>query len=229
MDSFAGAAGRVAEDQFVGVGDDHPRRAVAAAGGMDNAADHLRLRQGGGDGAVGVDRAQRLAVREPPGHTVQHWQDDGARADHRRRGAGGGGQGGRLDGDDQEILLADILRLLRHPRVGERRDTSLDQLEPALQCLGGRAPSDQGHRLAGRRQPGRDPAADGAGADDADSHGQAMPLVVAVRPPVDARRRFGARFGAGRNRRSAPSKRTRKAARYESLSPLPPSAAQKGE
>jgi len=56
-----------------------------------------------------------------------------------------------------------------------------------------------------------------------------MPLVVAVRPPVDARRRFGARFGTGRNRRSASSKRTRTAAKTTSFSQLPPSAAQKGE
>jgi class 3 adenylate cyclase len=82
---------------------------------VDHASDHVLRRQRTGDRAAGIDalearprvRTGRI-VEEPPGNAVHRGQHDSVLPDERSDRAGGLRQRGALDGDDDEILRAEI-------------------------------------------------------------------------------------------------------------------------
>ena len=136
---------------------------------MDDAADNLLERNRGRDAAVGIDRRERLTVDEPPRHAVEHRHDDGFRTDQRLELGSERGQRGRLDRDDDDILLAQCPAIVGGVDVGDELLALLLEPQPLGPDQAERvAAGEHADPLAGDGEPGRDPPADRASTDNGD-------------------------------------------------------------
>ena len=86
---------------------------------MNDASDELVGWQGRGDPSARVDRLQRIAIEKPPRHAVEHRQDQSVGPDHRPGQPGDLRQGGRLDGDDQQLLRTEGVGIVRGAELGQ--------------------------------------------------------------------------------------------------------------
>ncbi len=164
---------------------------------MKDAAHHPRGIERLIERAAGIDRldahaleSAALLMKIPPGYSVLRGDEDGAgseqRYDLRRRRR----QGIRLQGQDHQILLAELcgavargdLHPARRARLGECQAARPDRRE--LRAAGHHA-----HRQAGARQLRRHVAADRAGAEDGDPHGvESVLRSLSLIPPSLANR-----------------------------------------
>ncbi|CAM5658579.1 hypothetical protein SAVIM40S_00024 [Streptomyces avidinii] len=148
-------------------GQDHRGRrhaedvAVRVEGG-----DHLRDTT---EDRVGPEaRDERVEV----GHAIEQRHDGGVRADGGFDVRQGRVQGGRLHGEQDQVVRS-VHRACRHQARCEVELLSLPRHAQAARFEGLRAgrPDQKGDVLARVREPGAEEAADGAGADREDPHG----------------------------------------------------------
>ncbi|MDQ1078716.1 hypothetical protein QE401_001242 [Pseudoroseomonas cervicalis] len=181
-----GAGGEAAidlaqDDAVVGVLDLHHARLGDGAGGVDDAAERALHADGAAHRIARINRRQAasvqraaMAVEIPPGDAVHDEGDGGVGPEQRRDGFRHLRQGGRLDGDDDGVLRAEL---------GGAAGGN-PHLEAAIRRLDGQALAADGVELgaagddaglgAATGQPHRQMAADGAGAEHADLHGLAF-------------------------------------------------------
>ncbi len=160
-DAITGATTRIADNQLVGVLDHDLVRRGTETGGVDDAADDPLDRQRGANGAGRIDRAQWLTVNEPPGHAVEHRQDQRVGPDERPQLCRERRQRRRLYGDDEKLRRS--LEPVEADASGLVGLRNLDGVERP-------STGQRHHGLTGKRELRRDPTADRSGTNDADVH-----------------------------------------------------------
>jgi hypothetical protein len=148
------------------------------AGSVHHATDHVTAGNGLGDRASRVECCERKirarsghSREEPPRHAVHRGQHHGAASKQRRDALGHRAHRRLLHRDDDEVLRRELGGCLgRDDRHREFLSVHAQAHAVRTQRGEGRTAGDRRHRVPLRAEPRADEPADGAGAEDADSH-----------------------------------------------------------
>ena len=146
---------------------------------MNHSAEHAVVSDVFGDQPLRVDAAQRFGfAEEPPRHAVLQRQYACGRADHRGSANSHGCQRLRLDAQNEQILHAQLVRVVRGRHATDAGAAIVNQADAvSLDRLQAMAAGQYGNRMVGCQTRGK-PTTDRACADDADVHGRTIPRNV---------------------------------------------------
>jgi hypothetical protein len=143
---------------------------------MHHATEHVPSWNSLRDSAVRIDRLQAqtfqraMSIKEPPWDAVHRYHHTGLGADERDDGLRHAFHGGRLDGNDDNILLTERTRIVTRVHRHRSRIAVFGQAQPlGLQRLKRRAAGQHVDRLIGQRELRAKITADRAGADNANT------------------------------------------------------------